>query len=205
MTSLGSDRSLSTARGLPLRGLPLRAHGASFDRPRAITLGRLALVGLGALGLVACSGGESATETPSTTPTPTANPAPEAPPTAPPAEARAVWDEPSFELRSNTPGPYGAGQEGHFEIRLAARGNFHVNQDYPISIQVTAPDGVTLPRATLGRPEAAEFSEALARFDVPFTAAAGAHRLTALVDFAVCTPENCMPDTRTIEIPIAVQ
>lgn len=126
----------------------------------------------------------------------------EAPP--PPSEARPRWEEAGFELGSTTPGPYQAGQEGHFDIRLAARGNYHVNQDYPISIQITAPDGVTLPHATLARPEAAEFGEELARFDVPFTAPAGHHELRALVDFAVCTPESCMPDTRTLAIALDV-
>ena len=79
-----------------------------------------------------------------------------------------------------------------------------MNQEYPISIQLTAAQGVTLPHATLGRPEAAEFTEALARFSVPFTATAGHHELRALVDFAVCTPESCMPDTRTISIALDV-
>ena len=144
----------------------------------------------------ACGGSETAT----------IEPAVEAPlvATPPAAEARASWEEPSFVLQSATPGPFQAGSEGHFDIRLEARGNHHVNQDYPISIQLTAAEGVTLPHATLGRPEAAEFTEALARFDVPFTATAGHHELRALVDFAVCTPESCMPDTRTLSIALDV-
>lgn len=125
-------------------------------------------------------------------------------PPPPPAEARPRWEEAGFELGSTPAGPFQAGQEGHFDIRLAARGNYHVNQDYPISVQITGPDGVTLPRATLGRPEAAEFSETIARFDVPFTATAGHHELRALVDFAVCTPESCMPDSRTLAIALDV-
>ncbi len=133
---------------------------------------------------------------------PTTETTPPPPPT--PAEARARWEEAGFELGSTPAGPFQAGQEGHFDIRLAARGNYHVNQDYPISVQITGPDGVTLPRATLGRPEAAEFSETVARFDVPFTAGAGHHELRALVDFAVCTPESCMPDTRTLAIALDV-
>jgi hypothetical protein len=162
---------------------------------------QLGAVGLGAaLVLVACGGSEETPSPGSGTPPATA----EAPPPPAATEARALWDEPSFELRADTAGPYQPGQEGRFGIRLQARGNYHVNQDYPISIQVTAPDGVTLPRATLGRPEAAEFGETLARFDVPFTAPSGHHELRALVDFAVCTPESCMPDSRTVAIAVDV-
>jgi len=130
--------------------------------------------------------------------------APDLPPEPPPpAEARALWDEASFELRSEA-GAIQAGQESHVGIRLTARGHHHVNQDYPISVQITAPDGVTLPHATLARADAAEFSETVARFDVPFTAPSGHHELRALVDFAVCTPESCMPDTRTLAIAVDV-
>jgi hypothetical protein len=157
------------------------------------------------VGLVttACGGEEGATTPPPSTAA-TGGTGTTAPPPPPPAEARARWEEAGFELGSSTTGTLQAGQEGHIEIRLAARGNYHVNQDYPISIQVTAPDGVTLPHATLARADAAEFSETVARFDVPFTAPAGHHELRALVDFAVCTPESCMPDTRTLAIALDV-
>ena len=156
------------------------------------------LAALFAFAASACGNSEAAVTEPAVVETPTV-----ATPPAP-AEARASWEEPSFVLQSATPGPFQAGTEGHFDIRLEARGNHHVNQEYPISIQLTAADGVTLPHATLGRPEAAEFTEALVRFDVPFTATAGHHELRALVDFAVCTPESCMPDTRTLSIALDV-
>ena len=151
---------------------------------------------------VACGSGEETNEvtTPETT---TTAPPPETTPPAP-AEARPRWAEAGFELGSTATGPFQAGQEGHFDIRLAATGNYHVNEDYPISVQITGPDGVTLPHATLARPDAAEFSSTVARFDVPFTATAGHHELRALVDFAVCTPESCMPDTRTLAIALDV-
>ncbi|MBK8172015.1 MAG: hypothetical protein IPK60_16950 [Sandaracinaceae bacterium] len=49
-------------------------------------------------------------------------------------------------------------------------------------------------------------TERLARFSVPFTAGtAGSARIEADVDFAVCTPENCMPDRRTVAVTLAVQ
>jgi hypothetical protein len=150
-----------------------------------------------AVGLaIACSGG---TETPP--------PSTEAPPpsSAAPAEARAVWDEPSFELRGDAPGPYTAGTEGHFTIRLTPRGNYHVNQDYPLSITLTGPAGVTFPHATVTAEQAETMTEPLAAFSIPFTASsAGAQHVTALVDFAVCTPEACMPDTRTVAVDLSV-
>ena len=155
------------------------------------------VVALGAGTLIACSGGSTE---------PAATDLPPPPPSSAPAaaEARAVWDEPSFELRGDAPGPYAAGSEGHFTIRLTPRGNYHVNQDYPLTITLTGPAGVTFPRATVTPEQAQTMTEQLALFDVPFTSSAGAQHVTALVDFAVCTPEACMPDTRTVAIDLAV-
>lgn len=122
-----------------------------------------------------------------------------------PATARDVAEDPSFELRASASGPYAPGQEGRFEIALTPRGNYHVNTQYPLSIELEAPSAVALPDAQLGNEDAAEFGEPRARFQVPFTAAAaGEHRVTARVDFAVCTPEACMPDCRTLALVLPV-
>jgi hypothetical protein len=162
------------------------------------------LVALCSLIALACSGGTPAPE-PTRAPATTVEDQPPPSSAAPAAEVRAVWDDPSFELRSDATGPYTAGTEGHFAVRLTPRGNYHVNQDYPLSITLTGPSGVTFPHATVTREQAQTMTEQLAVFDVPFTSTAGAQHLTALVDFAVCTPEACMPDTRTLAIDLTVQ
>lgn len=131
---------------------------------------------------------------------------PEAP--APEAEAGPVAEDASFELRATPAGPYAAGQQGTFEIRLLPRGQYHVNTDplFPFAIALAGPDGVSFPEASLDREDAAEFTEQRARFAVPFTAAsAGQHRVTATVDFAVCTPSTCLPEQRTLALVLPVQ
>ena len=163
------------------------------DRARALCVSVIAAT------LMACGGS-------SETPQPQASGGGGAtPPPPPPAEARDAWAEDSFELRSSAAGPYTAGQAGTFEVRLTPRGNYHVNQDYPMTITLTGPDGVTFPSATVERAAATAYTEQLATFAVPFTAPAGQHDVRAVVDFAVCTPEACMPDTRTLAVHLAVQ
>lgn len=121
------------------------------------------------------------------------------------AEAGPVAEDPTFELRATASGPYAAGEEGTFQIQLTPRGRYHVNQDFPMNIALDGPDGVALPAEDLGNAQAAEFTEETARFEVPFTpSAAGEHRVTAEVDFAVCTPEACMPDRRTLALVLPV-
>jgi hypothetical protein len=122
------------------------------------------------------------------------------------AAAGPVAEDPTFELRAEAQGPYAAGEPGTFEIRLTPRGAYHVNQEFPMNVALSGPGGVELPEADLGNDDAEELSEERARFSVPFTAAlAGEHRVTAEVDFAVCTPEACMPDRRTLALVLPVR
>lgn len=117
-----------------------------------------------------------------------------------------VVNDDAFELRAAATGPYQQGQLGQFAITLTPRGEWHVNEEYPISVELTAPTDVGLPKAELERGDAAEFGEERARFDVPFTPrAAGEHRVEAKVSFAVCTPENCIPDERTLALVLPVE
>jgi hypothetical protein len=132
-----------------------------------------------------------------TAPTPT--------PTPPSGAGGAVVDDPAFELRATAPGPYANGALANFGITLTPRGIYHVNEEFPITVEITAPAGVAFPKTTLERADAAEFGERRARFDVPFTpSAAGQHTVQAKVSFAVCTPENCIPDERTLAVVLPV-
>ncbi len=115
-----------------------------------------------------------------------------------------VVEDPSYELRATAEPSYRVDEEGQFEIRLAPKAGWHVNQEYPISVQLSG-QGVELPEE-LGQADAAEFGDDEARFEVRFTSEeAGQHRVRADVDFAVCTPENCMPDRRTLALVLPVE
>lgn len=159
-----------------------------------------------ALTLVACGSPaeKPAAEAP---PAPAAQPAPApAAPAAPAAPPSERVDDPTFELAAVAAGPYAAGKLSSFAVSLKPRGEYHVNQDYPMSISITPSAGVEFPKTQIGKPEAAEFGDNIARFDVPFTGkAAGKHTITANVKFAVCTPENCVPDERTLAVVLPVE
>jgi hypothetical protein len=126
------------------------------------------------------------------------------PPQPPEAGGAVVMDE-AFELRASAGGPYTSGALARFGITLTPRGIYHVNEEFPMTVEITAPAGVAFPKTTLERADAAEFGEQRARFDVPFTpSAAGQHTVQAKVSFAVCTPENCIPDERTLAVVLPV-
>jgi hypothetical protein len=137
-------------------------------------------------------------------------PAPAPAPVAPPPVAKEAPPGPSiedntFKLALVSEAQYTAGNPSTLRLVLEARGGYHVNQDYPIKVDLKAPPGVTLPKVSLGKSDAAEFGEKTARFEVPFTAPAGEHELSADVDFAVCTPETCVPDQRKLAVKLAVK
>jgi len=124
---------------------------------------------------------------------------------AAPSDAPSSVEESSFSLKLVGAGPYKSGELSRFVVSLEPRGIFHVNQEYPIEISVTSDADTNFPKATLTRPDAAEFDEKKARFDVPFTPkAAGDHKILANVKFAVCTDENCVPDERDLALAVAV-
>ena len=164
---------------------------------RAMLIAALLVAGCSGCGAEDNDGTESANPPPTTAP-------PEK--RAPEQPAGPLVEDPRFELRATAEAQYPAGQLGRFGITLTGRDGWHVNQDYPTAITLRAPSAVTFPKDRLEKTDAAEFTEPRARFDVPFTpGAAGEHRCTAEVDFAICTDETCIPVQRTLAVVLPVQ
>ena len=145
-------------------------------------------------GATAASGGASAPATP-----------PPAPPPAAPSGPRV--DRDNFQLSAATDGAaLHAGQLGQVKITLTARNGWHVNQDFPVSVEVSGPASLAFPKARLERPDAAAFDEAHFEFQVPVTpAAAGEQEMRAKVAFAICTETNCLPQEEQLALRVAVQ
>lgn len=164
-------------------------------------------VGLGVAFASAIGCGSKPAAEPPPAPPPAAPSAVPAVPVAPaPAAAPSNIEEASFALRLSDAGPYKAGELGRVVLQLEPRGKFHINQEYPVEIAVSSTGDAKFPKGTLTKPDAAEFGEKKARFEVPFTAqAAGDQKLLANVKFAVCTDENCVPDERNLALMLAVK
>ena len=163
----------------------------------------LALAACGGSGGAATPGADPGVPPAAPAPLPAAPAPPPAAPAAPPSEK---VDDPTFLLSAAPVGTYASGKLGSVAISLTPRGEYHVNQDYPISVALSGDAALQFPKAQMGKAECAEFNEKLARFDVPVTPQqAGSHALTAKVKFAVCSKENCVPDERTLALALAVE
>jgi hypothetical protein len=98
-----------------------------------------------------------------------------------------------------------AGQEGSVTVRVVPKAPWHMNLDFPTSLKLQAPAGVTLANADLKKADA-KLDESTCAFDVKFTApAAGEHAFSGKFKFAVCQDEACSPVTEEVEFKVAVK
>ena len=101
---------------------------------------------------------------------------------------------------------YSVGKAGEVEIALEGRGEWHVNQEYPIRVDLKAAPGVALKKNELVKDDAKEFSEEKVRFLAAVEpSTAGEHEVTCDVSFAMCTEENCILEKRTVAMQLKVE
>ena len=134
---------------------------------------------------------------------------------AAPAEPAAKPDEPagprletgSFLLEVASVQPkYNVGKAGEVEIELEGRGEWHVNQDYPIRVDLKAGPGVGLQQKELVKDDAKEFNEDKVRFVAALEPTeAGDYEVSCDVSFAMCTDENCILEKRTVAMQVKVE
>ncbi|MCB9667428.1 MAG: hypothetical protein H6715_04820 [Myxococcales bacterium] len=92
-----------------------------------------------------------------------------------------------------------------FDIILEAKGRWHLNKEFPTELTVLNPPAdVKFRKTTLGPVDAIVFSEPKFHFQVSFRASAGDYPIKAKLAFAVCTPETCVPEERTVELLLHV-
>lgn len=170
---------------------------------------RRGLVGIVIVLAAACGGGNDSGAGAGTASGSGAAPAtpPSPPPAAPAAPAGPRVDRDNFQLSAAADGAaLHAGQLGQVKIALTARNGWHVNQDFPVSVEVSGPASLSFPKARLERADAAAFDEAHFEFQVPVTpGAAGEQELRAKVAFAICTETNCLPQEEQLALRVAVQ
>ncbi len=111
----------------------------------------------------------------------------------------------TYDLRAIAETQYAAGQPGQFSVELKPKEGWHVNMDYPFAVEVDAPDSVKIPKKRFEKADAASYTEDGVRLDVPITPTGqGEQRIRVEVDFAVCTPDSCVPETKTLAVSFRV-
>lgn len=121
-------------------------------------------------------------------------------------EGAPAGNDDRFALHVDTPPEAKAGQEGEVTVRVVPKEPWHMNLDFPTSLKVAAPEGVTLAKADLKKADAKKLDESACEFAVKFTpTAAGDQSFTGEFKFAVCQDEACAPVTKNLEFKVAVK
>src|SRR5882672_8089989 len=97
------------------------------------------------------------------------------------------------------------GQKATTSVTIATKHGWHVNGEAPITLLLTAPTGITLPKAKLVRADLAASTQESARFDVAFEAAEpGAKVINGEARFVICQETACKPVKETDSLKIDV-
>ena len=175
-----------------------------------------------ALALAACAGCHKSATTQEPTAAAPASGAPEhiaVPGGDKPMPIATVVDDPKQHLQPNEgtltvdPGQGKAGTELTASVKVAPAPGYHVSMEYPVSLALQAPDGVTLAKSTLtagGRDgtagDAAAFTEKGLAFDVKATPAKpGDYQIKGWFKFGVCDANSCHPKKQPITIALAAK
>ena len=84
-------------------------------------------------------------------------------------------------------------------IELHGQGGYHVNDHFPTAVDLETRNA-TMARTTLRRGDAAELTEAGARFSQPVHVTATGPAVRGRIRFAVCNAEHCVPEVRTFAV-----
>jgi hypothetical protein len=111
-----------------------------------------------------------------------------------------------FVLEVVPPASVAVNGEGVARLLLKPKAGYHVNKDFPTSLDVTAPAGVELKKAKQTGADAAKLDESQAAFDISFKGKApGTHSFAATFKFAVCTATTCDPKREKLTWEVAVK
>lgn len=98
------------------------------------------------------------------------------------------------------------GEKATATVAFKGEGEFHFNTDYPFSVKLTAPAGVTLAKDTFKKEDAKEWKKEGAKIEVVATSSeTGKKEIKGEAKFAVCTEKDCAPQTEKITIALDVK
>ena len=99
------------------------------------------------------------------------------------------------------------GEKATAVLHVQGQGDFHVNEEYPVKLTITAPAGVKLEKATMKKEDAAKFGKDGADFNIAFTSSdTGKKDFTGDFKFAVCKgSEACKPVAEKVSFSVDVK
>jgi hypothetical protein len=82
----------------------------------------------------------------------------------------------------------------------------HVNREFPLKYKVEPSAGLRVDKTELKRADAVDPGADNPRFEIPVSAgASGRQQVVVQMRFAICSDSWCVPQTRTVTVPIDVK
>jgi len=123
----------------------------------------------------------------------------------PPPATHQLAADASYVLKIDAP-KAAKGQPAVAHIKITPGAGYHMNKEYPTSLALTPPAGVTVAKAKLTAKDAAKWEEQGGEFAVSYTAAQpGKQKVTGELKFAVCSANSCDPKKSAISFEIDVK
>ena len=120
------------------------------------------------------------------------------------ATTAAEAGETLYEIKKTEP-KVAVGATGTASLTITTKGGWHVNAEAPISVAVTPPAGVSVPKPKLTRADLAASTETTARFDIVLSAIeAGKKTINAETRFVLCQEQACKPVKETVALLVEV-
>jgi hypothetical protein len=95
--------------------------------------------------------------------------------------------------------PAGQNTPGNWELDLRGNGDYHVNERYPIAVELNVTHG-TMAKTSLRGTDAAEYTQQRARFAQAVTSAGRGTLIRGTVRFGMCRAEQCGFFTREFTV-----
>jgi hypothetical protein len=112
----------------------------------------------------------------------------------------------SYSINLEAPKTLDKGTEGVVRVNVVPGTGWKMNKEFPLKLQVKAPEGVTLAKDKQSLEDAEKFEDKGATFAVKFKAdSPGQKSFEADFRFAVCTDATCDPKRQTLAWVVDVQ
>jgi hypothetical protein len=112
----------------------------------------------------------------------------------------------SYTVTVDAPSSAPAKAEQTVRVKVAPGDGYKMNEEFPTSLTVTAPDGVSVAKAKQLGADAEKLDANELVFTVKFTpSSTGDKAFAAQLKFAVCTDVTCDPKTKDLAWAVAVQ
>ncbi len=126
------------------------------------------------------------------------------PAAAPAVAAGPKVDNPNYNVVFRAEGPYQQGKEGTAEVVVEAKGEYHINDQYPFRFTPKEGEGASF-KGPVGR-EGAAVEKTKVVLKVPFTPTrAGEVKLAGKISLSVCSDKQCLMEKQELEVTANVK